>query len=99
MPYLITRSTAIRDFGSAISTVGSKHHSPTPVLTEQEVAFATAAALAGPPDTTHHRRLGTKLFTAIGRIHIGVPEPRTHYPRRECSYFEAGRMSREMEHL
>ena len=83
-----------------MSAVGSTQHSSTRVLvTEQEVAFATAAAISVPPATTRHRRLGATLIAAIGRIHIGLPEPRLHYPRRECSYFEATRLSREMDHL
>jgi hypothetical protein len=73
--------------------------SPTQVLvTEQEVAFATAAAISIPPAATR-RRLGSRLIVAIGRIHIGLPEPAPHYPRRERNYFEAARMSRELDHL
>jgi hypothetical protein len=52
-----------------------------------------------PPATTRHRRLGTTLIAAIGRIHIALPEPRPHYPRRDPNYFETARMSREMDHL
>jgi hypothetical protein len=100
MSHVLLRSTATPDVGSAPSAVGSAQHSPTRVLVkEQEVAFGTAAAISVPPATTGHRRLGTTLIAAIGRIHIGLPEPRPMYPRRERNYFEAARMSREMGRL
>ena len=92
-------SIATADVGSAPSEVDSTQCSPTKVLvTEQEVAFATAAAISVPPATTR-RRLGVRLIAAIGHIHIALPEPRPHYPRRDPAYFEAARMSREMDHL
>jgi hypothetical protein len=89
-----------RDFGPAPSPVSSTRHASTPVLiTEQEVVFSTALAAAAPPATTHRHWPGTTLVAAIARIHIGLPEPRPCYPRREASYFEGGRMSRQMDHL
>ncbi len=100
MSHVLLRSTATPDVGSAPSAVDSTQYSPTRVLvTEQEVAFATTAATPVPPATTRHRRLGTTLITAIGRIHVALPEPRPHYPRSDPTYVEAARMSREMDHL
>jgi hypothetical protein len=100
MSQLLPASTATPDVGSAPSAVDSTQYGPTRVLvTEQEVAFATAAAISVPPATTRHRRLGTTLIAAIGRIHIALAEPRPHYPRRDPDYFDAARMSREMDHL
>jgi hypothetical protein len=100
MSHLLPASTATPDVGSASSAVGSTQHSPTRVLvTEQEVAFSTAAAISVPPAATRHRRLGTTLIAAIGRIHIALPEPRPHYLRRDPNYFEAARMSRAMDRL
>ncbi len=88
------------DVEPAPSAVSSTQHGPAPVLiTEQEVLFKTAAAVSVPPATTHHHWPGAALITAIGHIHIRLPEPRPIYPRRETDYFEAGRMSRLMEHL
>lgn len=100
MSHVLPASTATPDVGSAPSAVDSTQHSPTGVLvTEQEVAFATAAAISAPPATTRHHRLATTLIPALGRIHIALPEPRPHYPRRERNYFQAARMSREMDRL
>jgi hypothetical protein len=74
--------------------------SPTPVLiSEQEVVLSTAAAALVPPAATRRRWLGATLIAAVHRIHIGLPEPRPHYPQRDASYFEAARMSRQMDHL
>jgi hypothetical protein len=99
MSHLLPGSTATPGVGSAPS-VHPTQHGPTKVLvTEQEIAFATAAAISAPPATTRHRRLGATLIAAIGRIHIALPEARSHYPRRDPSYIEAARMSREMDHL
>jgi hypothetical protein len=100
MSYSLTRSSATRDAWSAASAVGSTHHGPTPVpVTEQNVAFVTAAAISVPPATTRPRGFGTRLTAVIGRIHFGLPDPRPHPPRRERNYFEASRTSREMDHL
>ena len=99
MSHLLPGSTVTADVGSTPPAVDSTQRSPTQVLvTEQEVAFATAAAISVPPATTR-RRLGVRLIAAIGHIHIALPEPRPLYPRRERNYFEAARMSREMDHL
>jgi hypothetical protein len=99
MSHLLPGSTATPGIGAAPSAVGTTQRSPAPVLvTEQEVAFSTAAAISVPPATTR-RRPGARLIAAIGRIHITLPEPRPHYPRREPNYFGAARMSREMDHL
>ena len=88
------------DVEPAPSTVSSTRHASAPVLiTEQEVLFKGAATVSVPPATTHRHWPGAAFITAIGHIHIGLPEPRPIYPRREASYFEAGRMSRLMEHL
>ena len=74
--------------------------SPTPVLiSEQEVVFSTAAAALVPPATTHRHWPGATLFAVVHRIHVALPEPRPIYPRREASYFEAARMSRQMDHI
>jgi hypothetical protein len=39
------------------------------------------------------------IITAIEHLHIRLPEPGPSYPPHEASYFEAGEMSRLMEHL
>jgi hypothetical protein len=100
MSHSLPASTAALDVGSAPSAVISTQHSSTRVLvTEQEVAFGTAAAISVPPATNRLRRLGTTLIATIGRIHIALPEPRPYYPRREPNYFETPRMSREVGRL
>lgn len=99
MLHLLSKSTA-PDIGPAPSRVSSKRHASTPVLiSEPEVLFSTAAAAFVPPATTHRLWPGTRLIAALGRIHIGLPKPRPHHPRREASYFEEARMSRQMDHL
>lgn len=100
MSHLLSASSAAPDVASAPSAVGSVHNASTPVLiTEQQVVFSTAAAMSVPPTTTRNRRLPTRLSVAIGRVHLRLPEPRPIYPRRESNYFEAARMSREMDRL
>jgi hypothetical protein len=98
MLHLLTNLTA--DVGPAPSSVCSKQHTSTPVLiTEQEVVFTTAATALQPPATPDHHWRATRLVALIGHVHIGLPEPRPHYPHREASYFESARMSRQMDHL
>jgi len=100
MSHLQPSSSPAPEVGSAPSAIDAPKHIPTPVLvSEQEVAFSTAAAISLPPPTTRRRRLGTMLIAAIGHIHIALPAPRPHYPRRDPNDFEAARMSRELHHL
>ncbi len=48
---------------------------------------------------THHHWPGAAFISAIGHIHIALPEPRPSYPLHEASYLEVGEMYRLMEHL
>jgi hypothetical protein len=52
-----------------------------------------------PSAETHHHWSAAAFVKAIGHIHIRLPEPQPSYPPHEASYFEAGEMSRLMEHL
>lgn len=86
------------DVGAASSAVSSTRHASAPVvITEQEVLSETAAAVPISPATTHRHWPGAALITAVGHIHLRLPEPRPIYPRREASYFDTARMSRMME--
>jgi hypothetical protein len=89
------------DVGPAPSPVTPKRHTSTPLLiSEQEVVCSTAAAaFVVPPAMTHRHWRATPLIAAIGHVHIRLPEPLPHYSRREASYFEGARMSRQMDHL
>ncbi len=68
-----------------------KFHSPSD-LPAPDVEPALSAV-------THHHWSGAALITAIGHIHIGLPEPKRTYPLHEASYLEDELMSRLMEHL
>jgi hypothetical protein len=76
-----------------------------PRLEGTAVASAAAAAVAESvaAATVQHRWWTASFFAALGHVHWGVhwalPEAHTARPRREGSYFEAGRMSRMMDHL
>jgi hypothetical protein len=100
MSHLLRASNPAPEIESAQSSVDAPQHAPRRVfVSEQQVAFSTAAVKSLPPATTRRRRLGTMLIAAIGRIHIALPEPRPHNPPRDPNYFEAARMSRELDHL
>jgi hypothetical protein len=88
---------AVRPASSPVS--GTRNASTPALISEQEVVLSTAAAALLTPATTHRRWHATRLTAAISHIHIGLPEPRPLYPRREASYFEGARMSRQMDHL
>jgi len=99
MLHLLTKPAA-PDVGPVPIAVGSTQQAATPVLSsEQDVVFRTAAAVLVTPATTHRHWPGATLFAAVHRIHIALPEPRPIYPRREAGYFEAARMSRQLDHL
>jgi hypothetical protein len=98
MLHLLSKPTA-RDVGRAPSRVNFERPAVTTVLvTEQQSVYSTAAATVRPPTPAHRHWRGTTLITAIGHIHIRLPEPRPIYPRR-ASYFDDARMSREMDRL
>ncbi len=67
------------------------------LITEKQVAFSTAAAVSAEP----RRRAWpvAALSARLGRMLTGLTEPRPHSLRHEPVYFEASRMSREMERL
>jgi hypothetical protein len=73
---------------------------PTPVLiTEQEVMFATAAAVPLQPETAGRR--WTDVIGAVRAMFVSStdqPRERRHYPPRN-DYLESSRMSREMHRL
>jgi hypothetical protein len=84
----------------AIGPTPSAVSATTPVLiSEHEVVFSTAVAAVAPPATTHRHWPAARLIAAVSHIHIALPEPRPIYPRVEASYFEAARLSRQMDHL
>ncbi len=70
---------------------------PPVLITEQQIAFSTAAAVS--VGSGRRGRLHTTSLARIGRIRAALGQPRPHYPRREPTYFEAARMSREMNRL
>ena len=86
------------DVGSARSAVSFTQPASAPVLiSEPQVAFSTAAVLH--PPRHHPRRVRTLVAAALGDIRKRLLGPLPQYPRRERSYFEAARMSRQMERL
>ena len=67
------------------------------LITEKQVAFSTAAAVA-----VESRRRGwprTALMVRLGRTLTELTQPQPHPLCREPEYFEVARMSREMERL
>lgn len=66
------------------------------LISEQQVAFSTAAARYRP---IHRRWRIITLFAALDHIRSSLLEPRPHCPRHEPAYLEAARMSREMDRL
>jgi hypothetical protein len=77
------------------AAAGQKH--PPVLITEQQIAFSTAAAVS--VGSGRRGRLHTALMARLGRILSALEQPGPHYPRREPTYFEAARMSREMDRL
>ena len=68
------------------------------VITEQAVAFSTAAAVSLP-----RAKPGHKLMAALRAMFLssseGAPPPRRHYPPRREAFFEEAAMAREMHRL
>lgn len=71
---------------------------PLVVITEQQVAFSTAAAVPM-PSTTPHRGVFSVLRAMLHRSSGGAqPMPR-HYPPRRDEFLESAAMAREMHRL
>jgi len=67
------------------------------VITEQAVAFSTAAAVSLPRTKPSHR-----LIAALRAMFLSSSEgapPRRHYPPRREAFFEEAAMAREMHRL
>ena len=80
------------------STPAAAQSHPAPVLiTEQQVAFSTAAAAS--VAANRRRWLDTAVLTGLVHILAELRDPRPHCPHREPSYMESARMSRAMDRL
>lgn len=80
----------------AAPTSETEGTSPASVLiTEQEVLFATRAAVL-PRKASAPRRWIDAIRVAAGSLHL--PPPRQHYPT-DMGYLERARMAREMDRL
>jgi hypothetical protein len=101
MSHVVPGFPATSDVRSALpATHSAQRARTTPVLvTEQEVALSTAAALAVASATTRHGWLTASLAAATRRILTPLFQPRPHFPSSEPYYLEMARISREMEHL
>jgi hypothetical protein len=92
-----TSALATPDTESGPPTAASPRTRAPVLVTENQVAFGTAAAARVP--TTRRRWPDTTLMAGLGRLLTALTQPRPHYPRREPAYLEAGRMARAMERL
>ncbi|MEE3065462.1 MAG: hypothetical protein VYA67_16175 [Actinomycetota bacterium] len=69
------------------------------LITERQVKFATAAAVASPRPRTASRRWVSTLWQRLVLSVSVEHEPRRHYPPRRTSYFERAATAREMDRL
>jgi hypothetical protein len=98
MSHVTPEPLATSDTESGRPTTASTPRKHAPVLiTENQVAFATAAA--APVRSTRRPWLYTTLIAGLGRILTALAQPRPHYPPRALAYLDAGRMSRAMDRL
>jgi hypothetical protein len=99
MSHVTPAPLATSDTESGPQTAAPPLRKHTPILfTENQIAFCTAAA--APVGSTRRRWLDTTLAGGLGRILTALTQPRPPlYPRRKPDYFEAARMSREMDRL
>src|SRR5580692_8680609 len=97
MSQVISAPLAPSETESCRPTAASTLRKHAPVLmTENRVAFSTAAAAPAP---TRRRWLDTTLTGRLGRILAALTQPRSLQKRRELAYLEPARMSRAMDRL
>jgi hypothetical protein len=79
----------------------SAETAPTTLITEQQVLFSTAAAVALP--ATKKRSLVGLMHEVVAKVRAfvsaDVPPARRHYPTRRYDFLEHSRMAREMDRL
>ena len=71
---------------------------PAVIITEQEVAFSTAAALGLPRDKPSRSRIGA-LWGRVRHSSEDAPPTPRHYPPRRAEFLEGAAMAREMHRL
>lgn len=77
--------------------IASVSHPPV-LITEQEVAFSTAAAVALPRSKPIHRVIAAVRAMFLSSAEDARPVPR-HYPPRRAGFLEDAAMAREMRRL
>jgi hypothetical protein len=84
--------------GSAPAQAAAQSTDTAALITEQQVLFASAAALAPAPAKHHH--VAHVWASAVRAMFVRPERPhvRWHYPRR-VDYLENSAMSREMDRL
>jgi hypothetical protein len=90
--------TATTKPGSAPARAAAQSTDTAALITEQQVLFASAAALAPAPAKHHH--VAQELASAVRAMFVRPERPhaRRHYPQR-YAYLESSAMSREMDRL
>ena len=96
MSHVTTAPRATSDTESVPPTAACVRRTHAPVLVTEN-AFSTAAPV--PVGSGLRRWLDTDLMGGLGRILTALTQPRPSQPHRELAYFEAARMSREMDRL
>ena len=96
MSHVTTAPRATPDTESVPPTAAGTLRKHAPVLVTEN-AFSTAAP--APVGSGLRRWLDTTLMGGLGRILTALMQPRPSQPHRELAYFEAARMSREMDRL
>jgi hypothetical protein len=96
MSHVTTAPRATPDTESVPPTAAGTLRKHAPVLVTEN-AFSTAAPV--PVGSGLRRWLDTTLMGGLGRILTALTQPRPSQPHRELAYFEAARMSREMDRL
>ena len=97
-----TYSPKLEDSGqpSPVTSVTNTTEAPA-LITEQQVLFSTAAAVAPPPAKTRRWSYPVQAVSAALRAMFAAsekPPARRHYPKRH-RYLENALMSREMDRL
>lgn len=89
-----SRQDAVEDAEHVIESVSQ----PPAIITEQEVAFSTAAALGLPREKPSRSVIGALRARLRHSSEDAPPAPR-HYPPRRDEFLEGAAMAREMFRL
>jgi hypothetical protein len=99
MKIMLSAPHGTPDADAAVESVTEEVTQAPVLITEQEVAFSTAAAVRIRPAKTRRGLIAVLRGIFADSTTANAEKPRRHYPPRRYSFMEHAAMAREMHRL